>query len=269
MRSFFYGIPKRLSLVLHRCRRNSPKQLTYRLFICVFSQKTTVRILLLSSLFFLLPLSANQFDSKALHNSMSQRFDKEGTDLLLAWDSLLTQVYSEPITLQLTRVNSFFNHHIRYSDDLILWKKSDYWATLVDTLGVGAGDCEDFTIAKYLTLRALGVPDNSLRLIYVKAQIGGAHSKKFQAHMVLGYFSSPSAVPLILDNLVKTIKPANKRTDLSPVFSFNSQGLWIGSQQTNADSTVRLSRWRDLLDRNSKDGFIFPAVPPIIKTQAP
>jgi hypothetical protein len=74
--------------------------------------------------------------------------------------------------------------------------------------------------------------------------------------MVLGYYEQPDSIPLILDNLVADIESADQRTDLHPVFSFNSDGLWVGNQaQPQIDPTVRLSRWRDLLDRMQREGF--------------
>jgi len=156
---------------------------------------------------------------------------------------------------KLLQVNQFFNRNVRYTEDNILWKKSDYWATPVEMMGMRAGDCEDYTIAKYLSLLQLGFANEQLRLIYVKAQIGGPQSKIFQAHMVLGYYPTPDAIPLILDSLVSTIESANNRPDLHPVFSFNSEGLWVGNQSTSADPTARLSRWRDLLARVNEEGF--------------
>jgi predicted transglutaminase-like cysteine proteinase len=107
-----------------------------------------------------------------------------------------------------------------------IWGQSDYWATPLETLAKGKGDCEDFTIAKYFTLLEAGLPNEQLRLIYVKARIGGAASNVTQAHMVLAYYSEPDAEPLILDNLITDIRPASRRPDLQPVFSFNSMGIW-------------------------------------------
>jgi hypothetical protein len=71
-------------------------------------------------------------------------------------------------------------------------------------------------------------------------------------HMVLTYYSSPGAEPLVLDNLVKSIKPASQRTDLMPIFSFNGTGLWLAKQRGRgklAGSSSRVKRWRDLLEK--------------------
>lgn len=194
-------------------------------------------------------------DTQKMNALMEQRYGRDGVALLERWNQLVIAERQHPTEQQVSKVNQFFNHNLNYTEDLLLWKKSDYWATPLETLGVRAGDCEDYTIAKYLTLLRMGVPTEKLRLIYVRAQIGGTHSKIFQAHMVLGYYAQPDAIPLILDSLVNTIEPANKRLDLHPVFSFNSEGLWVGNQQTTVDPTARLSRWRDLLARAQDEGF--------------
>jgi predicted transglutaminase-like cysteine proteinase len=199
---------------------------------------------------------AAELNSQKMQTLMLNQYGDDGLALLGAWNRMLdaSSPLNEP--QKITQVNDFFNQNIRYTDDVTLWQKTDYWATPLETMGMRGGDCEDFTIAKYMSLLKLGIATEQLRLIYVRAQIGGPHSKRFQAHMVLGYYSSPDAIPLILDNLVSTIEPATKRPDLHPVFSFNSEGLWIGnSAQSQADPTARLSRWRDLLTRVSAEGF--------------
>ena len=104
---------------------------------------------------------------------------------------------------QLANVNQFFNQ-LNFVNDDQLWGKNDYWATPLEFIGSNAGDCEDFTIAKYFSLLELGVSDKKLRLVYVKAIILN------QFHMVLAYYSSPSAEPLILDDINPEITTASK-----------------------------------------------------------
>lgn len=156
---------------------------------------------------------------------------------------------------QIRQVNDFFNRNVRYMTDQQLWGQNDYWATPLETLGKGAGDCEDYAIAKYVSLRKLGIPDSRLRLFYVHARLGAAASNATEVHMVLGYFPTEDAEPLILDNLISDIRPASRRDDLTPVFSFNAQGLWPDGATTSAgDSTARLSNWRGVLERIQADG---------------
>ena len=149
------------------------------------------------------------------------------------------------------RPNVFFNRRVLYETDLAVWHQEDYWATPLELMGRAAGDCEDFAIAKYMTLLMLGIGNQNLRLIYVRAKVGGATV----AHMVLGFYPQPTEEPMILDNLITSVRAASQRSDLAPVFSFNSERLWAGGAVTSsADPTARLSRWRDVLERMRQDG---------------
>lgn len=154
------------------------------------------------------------------------------------------------------KVNRFIHNNVSYKTDALLYGSPDYWASVAETLGKGFGDCEDFAIAQYSTLRSLGIPDEKLRFIYVRAQIGNSYRQATQAHMVLSYYSTPDAEPLIIDSLIEKVLPASKRNDLTPVFSFNSTGLWAGSSERRAASNPldRLSRWRDVLSRLEQEG---------------
>lgn len=156
---------------------------------------------------------------------------------------------------RLATLNEFFNRRIVFTADTDAWGQTDYWASPLETLGKGRGDCEDYVIAKYFSLMASGVPAAKLRLVYVRATVGGPGGA-VQAHMVLAYYSAPGAEPLILDNLIGEIRPASRRPDLEPVFSFNSEGLWQGvGAQSAGDPLARLSRWREVLAKARAEGF--------------
>lgn len=189
---------------------------------------------------------------------MNQQYGPERMQVARNWQAMLVHSQNQPEQQKILLVNAFFARNLRYRTDLQLWQQNDYWATPLETLGKGLGDCEDYAIAKYISLRALGVSDDKLRLIYVKAQIGGPNSGRTQAHMVLGYFATTNAQPLILDSLIPKVLPAAKRTDLSPVFSFNSQGLWANnSTKSVANPTARLSRWRRILEQTRLEGVMW------------
>ncbi|MBZ0105573.1 MAG: transglutaminase-like cysteine peptidase [Sulfuricella denitrificans] len=201
---------------------------------------------------------ATALDFDRLLNTITQRFGENASRNFHAWKKLLTETKDLETPEKLKRVNEFFNRHIRFMDDQQIWSQSDYWATPMETLGKGAGDCEDFTIAKYYTLLNLGVPNEKLRLIYVKARIGGMNSNINQAHMVLAYYRDSQDEPLILDNLITEIRPAGRRPDLTPIFSFNNKEIWQGSSQgstAGSGGTGSLSRWDDLLKRARAEGF--------------
>ena len=72
--------------------------------------------------------------------------------------------------------------------------------------------------------------------------------------MVLAYYATPLAEPLVLDNLTTEIKPASQRRDLQPVFSFNGEGIWNGVAGKGPGGPGSLSRWTDLLQRARHEG---------------
>lgn len=178
-----------------------------------------------------------------------ERFGKGAAARLISWENLIQQQQGRPDLEKLEKVNSFFNKTLSYVEDVILWGVNDYWATPVEFLCRGAGDCEDYAIAKYFTLKAMGVSEEKLNIAYVKAV------KIDKPHMVLTYYGRPEEEPLILDNLIEAIKPASQRNDLSPIFSFNGTGLWMAQERGrgNMTATSRLRKWKELLTRMSEN----------------
>lgn len=192
-------------------------------------------------------------DFQRLQQLLASRFGDERLALLTDWQNTLALADNTGESEKLRRVNDFFNRRLAFDDDISVWGQSDYWATPLETIGQGRGDCEDFSIAKYYSLVLLGIPVDKLRLVYVKARQNGPAGPTQQAHMVLAYYATPNADPLVLDNLNTEIRPASRRSDLSPIFSFNSAGLWLGTG--NQSSKSNLSRWQDLLARARAEGF--------------
>lgn len=175
----------------------------------------------------------------------SPGYDAAAQERIARWCQLIETGKNYPDRIKIEKVNQIINQ-AEFIYDAPQWGKIDYWATPFELLIANKGDCEDFTIAKYFTLRELGVADSKLRLTYVKAV------DLQTAHMVLSYYPGPGAVPLVLDNLNPEIKPATSRKDLIPVFSFNGTGLWTakargdGRLVGNAD---QLSVWNELRNR--------------------
>ncbi len=177
----------------------------------------------------------------ALEKNYGARAGKRGK----AWIKLMQQGTQSAELETLKKVNRFFNL-FKFVDDIKLWGVSNYWATPVEFIGVNAGDCEDYSIAKYFTLLELGIPDEKMRITMVKA----VHLNQY--HMVLAYYDTPSSMPLILDNLDGVIKPANERNDLIPVYSFNASQLWLNKEKGRgilSGKSSQLKLWRDLRQR--------------------
>ena len=185
------------------------------------------------------------FDKEFLKKA-EEKCGKEAPTRFVSWETLISSSKRLSDKEKLEKTNHFFNSRIIFVNDIDLWGAQDYWATPIEFLCKKAGDCEDFAIAKYFTLRAMGMPDEKLNISYVKAIQYGI------AHMVLTYYSQPGAEPLVLDNLVDVISPASKRTDLMPVFSFNASGLWTAVQRGQgkmAGSSSRLKSWQNLMQK--------------------
>ncbi|RDL43843.1 sulfate adenylyltransferase [Marinomonas piezotolerans] len=184
---------------------------------------------------------------RALAAKIGLQYGERAERRIIAWRQMTQRSQGMTLVQQLNAVNDFFNM-MEFSNDIDIWGKEDYWATPIEFLALGAGDCEDFTIAKYFALRELGIPDDKLRLVYVKALALNQH------HMVLAYYHKPTSVPVILDNLDKTILPAIKRKDLLPIYSFNAENLWLSKEKGRGQlvgGSSRLSLWTDLNNRLS------------------
>lgn len=184
-----------------------------------------------------------------------QRYGSEAKHSILELETLMNTLRPASEEEKLNRINDFFNRKITFTSDIKHWGEKDYWATPLESIGTTKGDCEDYSIAKYTFLRGLGIPDERLKLTYVRAKIGGPHSKIVQAHMVLSYYSTPNAEPVILDNLISEIYKSSRRIDLTPIFSFNSEGMWAGTSNKKRGSSLKsLSRWKKVLTRIKQDG---------------
>jgi len=171
---------------------------------------------------------------------------------LSAWLKLMSDNGTKSETDKLTLVNAFFNQ-IPWVSDPEHWSKNDYWATPTEMLASNGGDCEDFSIGKYFTLIAMGVQMDKLRITYVKARDPNPIN---QAHMVLTYYPQADAVPLVLDNLIPEIRPATQRPDLTPVYAFNGDGLWIAKERSYgrvSNGPGNISLWRDMMARLGKE----------------
>ena len=182
-------------------------------------------------------------------DAVAKEYGRRARSRVLSWQHLVDTSANYSEREKLVKVNDFFNE-IRFVSDQSHWKKVDYWATSIELLATRGSDCEDFAIAKYITLRALNIPDEKLRITYVKAL------ELNEAHIVLTFYDTPGAMPDVLDNLIPEIKPADQRPDLQPVYSFNGDGLWLAKMRGEGQklgSANDLNMWRDLVARLDRE----------------
>ncbi|MDB4348169.1 transglutaminase-like cysteine peptidase [bacterium] len=224
-------------------------------FLTLFSRtgraSTALAIALLT-----VTLAVAQADFSLMQKLAYSRYGPETVRLVDEWEATIESMQGLSHKDKLVEANQFFNTRIQWAPDPDAWGRPDYWATPLEIMGRGMADCEDFAIAKYITLILAGVDSSQLRITYVKAKLPSEGGPALTAHMVLAYYPSANADPLILDNLVTDILPASQRRDLTPVYGFNSLGIWVGGAPNPAsrEPESRLSRWRDLLRRAAEEG---------------
>jgi predicted transglutaminase-like cysteine proteinase len=182
---------------------------------------------------------------------VESRWGRDSVPRLTVWKRLVRDykgatASGRPETDGLKQVNGFFNQ-VPYFSDLKHWGVEDYWATPVEMIGSFGGDCEDYSIGKYLSLKEIGIPVSKLRITYVRAL------KLGESHMVLAYYPTPDADPMILDNLIGDIRPASQRTDLEPVYGFNDDDLWVTGLAASKGGASNVRLWRELLEKLAKE----------------
>lgn len=164
--------------------------------------------------------------------SMFERFDSamdkaDARNSIEAMKVTLQGYQSYSIKEMARRVNNMMNEK-RYISDADNWGKSDYWATPVEFMERG-GDCEDYAIAKYTALRALGVPEERLRLAIVHDNL------KNIPHAVLVVYTEQG--PFILDNQTRQMAAADEPGRYRPIFSINRTAWWLHTAP-NADTRL-------------------------------
>lgn len=164
-------------------------------------------------------------------SGMFSRFERQlerrsGNAAMISFQNDIKQFSDLPPMDKIIAVNNLINK-VEYKEDIRNWGLSDYWATPFEFMQNG-GDCEDYAIAKYVALRALGVPENRLRLAIVKDLVKGI------PHAVLIVYTDEG--PVVLDNQSKDVKFSEDIYRYKPFFSINRHAWWLHTQPD--DKTV-------------------------------
>ena len=186
--------------------------------------KYVVILLSLLALVVFAGTSTRFFVPENLVDNFSKKYGEQAVRRLNSLLLKMEELIKLPEDQIVISINRFFNQ-LEYCPDIKTWNKKDYWASRLEFLGRGQGDCEDYAVAKFLTMAQLGVPEEKLFLTYVKA-VGYPDA----AHLVVTYYKEPGTVPFVLDNYIKKILPATQRPDLIPVYSFTASDLYIQKQ---------------------------------------
>lgn len=119
----------------------------------------------------------------------------------------------------LSLVNREVNLAMRYQPDSQNWGTGDYWATPSEMARKGAGDCEDFAVAKFWMLRGLGVPADRLQIVVL------SDIKRQVYHAVLVVHDNGTSY--VLDNLSETVRTDTAYPNYVPIMSFVGDKSYI------------------------------------------
>lgn len=133
-----------------------------------------------------------------------------------SWAQLRQRAEGKSPREVLRLVNSFWNSW-PYREDQVNWGKQDYWAAPAQFLKK-SGDCEDYAIVKYFTLKELGIAPDSMRIVILRDTIRNL------AHAVLVVYLDDEAY--VLDNLSNVVQPHTRLRNYSPQYSVNEHGRW-------------------------------------------
>jgi predicted transglutaminase-like cysteine proteinase len=172
------------------------------------------------------------------------------------WDALKSYAATLPETHRIGQVNAMFNT-LQYRTDMEMHGVADYWDTPREFVERGAGDCEDFAIAKYFMLLDSGVSPDRVKLAFVHyaagagGPLGPVKAGARRAHMVVLYRDVPHADdPLVLD-LIDEVAPLSTRPDLQVVFDFDARATYAVHDRTVSTAAVerKMAMWVEVLQR--------------------
>jgi predicted transglutaminase-like cysteine proteinase len=138
------------------------------------------------------------------------------------WGKFLKTLQGKDKLTQIRAVNYRMNK-ARYITDKNNWGRKDYWATPGEFMA-NFGDCEDYAIIKFLSLKLLGFKEEELRVVAVKDM-----NLKIGHAVLIVFWKDPKSGrtrSLLLDNQIKKVVDARTVRHYQPVFSINSKNWW-------------------------------------------
>lgn len=157
-----------------------------------------------------------RFDGQRKQLSQLCKPGGEGACPMAEWMQFLHSIQHKEVTEQLAAVNHFMNKR-RYTEDSKNWNASDFWETPVEFLQKN-GDCEDYAIAKFMSLRLLGIPNDAMRIVIVRDQYIN------DIHAVLAVYVKGQV--FILDNQLKQMVDSRFIHNYTPIYSVNENSWW-------------------------------------------
>lgn len=165
------------------------------------------------------------------HRACAENANHCDSRAVQAWQTMIKQQRGAKQIDQLHRANNFINQWHYRADDKN-YGKSDYWASPSEFFK-RSGDCEDYAIAKYVTLRQMGFSADQLRLVVVN------DIRRNLAHAVLAAYVDNDVY--ILDNLNNQVRAQSNVVEYAPYYSVNEQARWAHAAAPNASEVASVS----------------------------
>ena len=148
--------------------------------------------------------------------TMAARFDNPNQSIQ-KWNAFITEAKADSALRKLIKVNNFVNK-FAYKQDSWIYQKDDYWATPAELFKNG-GDCEDYAITKYFTLRQLGFKADALKI----AMVYDVYSGTDHAFLTVKH----DGTTYVLDNREKLVVSRYMKNRYKPHYAFNEDKVWL------------------------------------------
>ncbi len=135
---------------------------------------------------------------------------------LQRWQDFLETLQGMGTMQKIREVNRYMNE-APYIRDPINWGVADYWESPREFF-LKNGDCEDYAIMKFLSLRRLGFSNSQMRVVVLKDQHLRVH------HSVLAVYVGGQIY--ILDNQIKQVVKQERIKHYKPIYSINETNWW-------------------------------------------
>lgn len=150
------------------------------------------------------------------------------------WQEFIISIQDQPKLRQMLKVNQWFQKY-SYKLDKNIFGQEDYWASPVEFFQRG-GDCEDFAIVKYMTLRQLGFSTNDMKI----AMVYDVYSGTDHSFLIVNYNGSE----FVMDNREKVTVSRYLKNRYKMHYAFNEDAVWtynkpvMASRARSPDSAI-------------------------------
>lgn len=163
------------------------------------------------------------------------------------YERFMNKISHKSLHVKIEAINHYINT-ITSIDDSPHDAMLDIWSTRAEFLAKGGGDCEDYAITKYYSLKDMKIDPKKMCLIVVNEKYSGFD------HMVLGLWQDKKSPPLILDNLSFKVLPLNKRVDLIPSYCINEDGYFtIDKNGNRKKANIQFKAYESMLKRMKQE----------------